>query len=104
MESERLFHSLGAKYRQDLSPCLVICTLGRLGMFCPRKLNDEFLSCIRSRKQGELGLFIVLEIEPAILYTRCSGSVDRPRACRRSLQGVFLSLNRKRMALSVMLN
>jgi len=101
MESERLFHSLGEKYRQDLSPCLVVCTLGRFRMFCPRKLSDEFLSCIRSRKQGELGLFIVLKIEPAILYTRCSASVDRPRACRRYLQGVLLSLNTKRIALSL---
>ena len=85
MESERLFHTLGANYRQDLSPCLVVCTFGRLRMFCNRKLCDQFLSCIRSRKLGELRLFIVLKIEPAILYTRCSASADRPRACRRSL-------------------
>ena len=61
MESGRLLHSLGSKYRQDLSPCLVVCTLGRLRMFCPLKLYDEFLSCIRSRKQGELGLFGLVE-------------------------------------------
>ena len=69
-------------------------------MFCPLELYDEFLSCIRSRKQGELGLFNVLKIEPAVLDTLCSASVGRTRACRRSMQGVFLSLNTKRMALS----
>ena len=54
MESERLFHSLGAKYRQDLSPCLVVCTLGRLKMFCPLKLYDvTSFSVVLDRKRRE---------------------------------------------------